>query len=47
MCTVTQFCHVASSCIGIIGGQLFGSTVVLPAPVFDAKKTLEAIIQER
>jgi len=45
-CIITQFCHAASTqCI--VGGLLFGMPLVLPAPAFDAKKTVEAIIQER
>ncbi|XP_069678756.1 medium-chain acyl-CoA ligase ACSF2, mitochondrial-like [Periplaneta americana] len=44
---ITQFCHTAGSLTGVICGLYYGVTCVLPAPVFDAKKTLEAIIQER
>ena len=45
-CINTQFCHGASN-MAIVGGLHFGLTIVLPASAFDAKKTLEAIIQER
>ncbi|XP_023721499.2 medium-chain acyl-CoA ligase ACSF2, mitochondrial [Cryptotermes secundus] len=47
VCVLTQFCHSSGSFHGIICNLLFGYTVVLPAPTFDAKKTLEAITQER
>lgn len=46
LCVITQLCHGAgTSCI--VGGLLFGAVIVLPGYAFDAKKTLEAIIQER
>ncbi|PNF23398.1 hypothetical protein B7P43_G12237, partial [Cryptotermes secundus] len=47
VCVLTQFCHSSGSFHGIICNILFGYIVVLPAPTFDAKKTLEAITQER
>jgi acyl-CoA synthetase (AMP-forming)/AMP-acid ligase II len=47
ICSVTQFCHCSGSLLSIICGLLFGNTVVLPTPTFDAKKILEAIRQER
>lgn len=47
LCVVTQFCHVVGVYLGIICSLQFGYTVILPSPTFDAKKTLEAIIQER
>jgi hypothetical protein len=47
MCTITQFCHGSGNALGVTCSLHCGNTVVLPSPVFDAKKTLEAIIQER
>jgi hypothetical protein len=41
------FCHVTGSLGGIVCGLWYGSTAVLPAPTFDAVKTLGAIQQER
>lgn len=41
------FCHVTGSLGGIICGLWYGCTIVLPAPTFDARKTLVAIQQER
>jgi hypothetical protein len=46
LCVVTQFCH-SSGTVFIVGSLLFGPVIVLPGYAFDAKKTLEAIIQER
>jgi hypothetical protein len=43
----TQFCHVSGTLVNIFYTICFGATTVIPAPVFDAKKTLEAIIKER
>jgi len=45
-CVTTQFCH-SSGTMCLVSGLRFGSTLVLPAPAFDAKKTLEALMQER
>jgi hypothetical protein len=45
-CVTTQFSHTAST-LSIVGSLHFGLIIVLPASTFDAKKTLEAIIQER
>jgi len=41
-----QFCHAIASIGGIICGLYYGTTIVLPAPTFDAKKTLAAIKEE-
>ncbi|PNF29202.1 hypothetical protein B7P43_G10798 [Cryptotermes secundus] len=46
-CVVTQFCHGVGTYFGIICSLQFGYTVILPSPIFDAKKSLEAIIRER
>jgi hypothetical protein len=42
-----QFCHTTGSTGGIICGLYYGNTVIIPAPTFDAQKTLNAIQQER
>jgi len=42
----SQFCHVTGSLGGIICGLYYGSTVVIPSSVFDAKETLAAIKEE-
>ncbi|KAJ9590932.1 hypothetical protein L9F63_016030, partial [Diploptera punctata] len=42
----TQFCHTSASLGGIIASLWFGSTSVLPCPVFDGLKVLEGIIKE-
>jgi hypothetical protein len=47
MAVVTQFCHTAGSILGIILGLCHGITLIIPAPVFDARKALEGIIQEK
>jgi hypothetical protein len=43
----TQFCHASGTLLNIFETMYFGATTVIPAPVFDARKTLEAIMQER
>ncbi|KAJ4435733.1 hypothetical protein ANN_18350 [Periplaneta americana] len=43
----TQFCHLSVSLTSIVMGLHNGATCVIPTPVFDARKTLEAIIQEK
>ena len=43
----TQFSHTTSSTGGIICGLYYGNTLIIPAPIFDAQKTLDAIQQER
>jgi hypothetical protein len=43
---VAHFCHTTG--IGIIVTSLcFGVTCVIPAPVFDVRKILEGLIEER
>ncbi|KAJ4435732.1 hypothetical protein ANN_18349 [Periplaneta americana] len=39
------FCHTSGSVGGILSNLKFGVTIVLPAPTFDIKKTLDAIIE--
>jgi hypothetical protein len=43
----TQFCHVSGSLLNIFDTMCFGATSVIPAPVFDTRKILEGVIQER
>lgn len=47
LCATAQFCHSSGCFLGIVCSLHFGNAIVLPAPVFDAKKSLETIIQER
>jgi hypothetical protein len=43
----SQFCHSTGTVGGILSGLYCGNTVIIPIPVFDAQKTLDAIQQER
>ncbi|PNF20733.1 hypothetical protein B7P43_G17298, partial [Cryptotermes secundus] len=47
MAVTAQFCHTSGSVLGIILGLCHGIPCVIFAPVFDARKTLEGVIQER
>lgn len=47
MAVTAQFCHTSGSVLGIILGLCHGITCVIFAPVFEARKTLEGVIQER
>jgi fatty-acyl-CoA synthase len=47
LAVMTQFCHTAGIILGIIMGLCHGVTLFIPAPVFDARKTLECIVQEK
>lgn len=43
----TQFCHTSGSLLGILYGLFTGATIIIPYPVFDAMKMLQALIEER
>ncbi|XP_021915697.1 acyl-CoA synthetase family member 2, mitochondrial-like isoform X2 [Zootermopsis nevadensis] len=43
----TQLCHSAGTLAVLLCGLIHGITSVIPAPVFDARKVLEGIIQEK
>ncbi|XP_069678066.1 medium-chain acyl-CoA ligase ACSF2, mitochondrial-like [Periplaneta americana] len=44
---ITQFCHASGSLGVIFNGLGNGNTCLIPAPVFEPRKMLEAIIQEK
>ncbi|PSN32142.1 hypothetical protein C0J52_25307 [Blattella germanica] len=43
----TQFCHASGTILGTLCNLVLGRTIILPSPMFDAKKTVDAIVQER
>ncbi|GFG36327.1 hypothetical protein Cfor_05946 [Coptotermes formosanus] len=43
----TLFCHTSGTLLVIVAGLCHGVTCVIPAPVFDARKMVEGLIQER
>jgi hypothetical protein len=47
MAVTAQFCHTSGSVLGMILGLCYGVPCVIFAPVFDARKIVEGIIQER
>ena len=47
VCLPVPLYHCFGMVMGILGAHSHGSCIVLPAPVFDAEKTLAAVEQER
>ncbi|MEN8601299.1 AMP-binding protein [Microbacterium rhizosphaerae] len=47
VCVPVPLYHCFGMVMGVLGGHSHGSCVVLPAPVFDAEQTLEAVHRER
>ncbi|MDL9978417.1 AMP-binding protein [Microbacterium candidum] len=47
VCVPVPLYHCFGMVMGVLGAHVHGACVVLPAPVFDAEKTLEAVHHER